>query len=81
MSFIYDKLKRIMSDHTQLFKLVLRLKKIVMGALQMNSSVLLDDALNTIIERCTDCLDCERASCFVVDQNKKEIWTRVAKGA
>ncbi|KAM3143197.1 hypothetical protein pb186bvf_004783 [Paramecium bursaria] len=81
LSFIYDKLKRIMSDHTQLFKLVLRLKKIVMGALQMNSSVLLDDALNTIIERCTDCLDCERASCFVVDQNKKEIWTRVAKGA
>lgn len=33
LSFLYDKFKRIMSDHNQLFILVLRLKKIVMGAL------------------------------------------------
>ncbi|CAD8185853.1 unnamed protein product [Paramecium pentaurelia] len=80
LSFLYDKFKRIMSDHQQLFILVLRLKKIVTGALQMNSSVLLDDALQTIIDKCIDCLECDRASCFIVDQAKKELWTRVAKG-
>ncbi|CAD8127241.1 unnamed protein product [Paramecium sonneborni] len=80
LSFLYDKFKRIMSDHQQLFILVLRLKKIVTGALQMNSSVLLDDALQTIIDKCLDCLECDRASCFIVDQAKKELWTRVAKG-
>ncbi|CAK67697.1 unnamed protein product (macronuclear) [Paramecium tetraurelia] len=80
LSFLYDKFKRIMSDHQQLFILVLRLKKIVTGALQMNSSVLLDDALQTIIDKCVDCLECDRASCFIVDQAKKELWTRVAKG-
>ncbi|CAD8079328.1 unnamed protein product [Paramecium sonneborni] len=80
LSFLYDKFKRIMSDHNQLFILVLRLKKIVMGALQMNSSILLDDALQTIIDKCVDCLECDRASCFIVDQSKKELWTRVAKG-
>ncbi|CAD8193247.1 unnamed protein product [Paramecium octaurelia] len=80
LSFLYDKFKRVMSDHQQLFILVLRLKKIVTGALQMNSSVLLDDALQTIIDQCVDCLECDRASCFIVDQAKKELWTRVAKG-
>lgn len=81
LSFLYDKFKRVMSDHNQLFILVLRLKKIVMGALEMNSSVLLDDALETIIDKCVSCLECDRASCFIVEQNKKELWTRVAKGA
>jgi len=46
----------------------------------MNSSILLDDALQTIIDKCVDCLECDRASCFIVDQSKKELWTRVAKG-
>ncbi|CAK76414.1 unnamed protein product (macronuclear) [Paramecium tetraurelia] len=80
LSFLYDKFKRIMSDHHQLFILILRLKKIVMGALQMNSSILLDDALQTIINKCVDCLECDRASCFIVDESKKELWTKVAKG-
>ncbi|CAD8108494.1 unnamed protein product [Paramecium primaurelia] len=80
LSFLFDKFKRIMSDHQQLFILVLRLKKIVTGALQMNTSVLLDDALQNIIDKCIDCLECDRASCFIVDQAKKELWTRVAKG-
>ncbi|CAD8124319.1 unnamed protein product [Paramecium sonneborni] len=80
LSFLFDKFKRVMSDHQQLFILVLRLKKIVTGALQMNTSVLLDDALQNIIDKCVDCLECDRASCFIVDQAKKELWTRVAKG-
>ncbi|CAD8128035.1 unnamed protein product [Paramecium sonneborni] len=58
----------------------IEIKKIVIGALQMNSSLLLDDALQTIINKCVDCLECDRASCFIVDQAKKELWTRVAKG-
>ncbi|CAK80518.1 unnamed protein product (macronuclear) [Paramecium tetraurelia] len=69
-----------MSDHNQLFILVLRLKKIVMGTLQMNSSILLDDTLQTIIDKCVDCQECDRASCFIVDQSKKELWTSVANG-
>lgn len=46
----------------------------------MSQSVLLDDALNTIVDEIMACLECDRASCFVVDHSKNEIWSRVAKG-
>lgn len=46
----------------------------------MSQSVLLDDALSTIVDEIVACLECDRASCFVVDQNKNEIWSKVAKG-
>lgn len=46
----------------------------------MSQSVLLDDALNTIVEEIVACLECDRATCFVVDHVKHEIWAKVAKG-
>lgn len=46
----------------------------------MSQSVLLDDALNTIVDQIVSCLECDRASCFVVDHAKNEIWSKVAKG-
>ena len=33
----------------------------------MSQSVLLDDALSTIVDEIVACLECDRASCFVVD--------------
>ena len=46
----------------------------------MSSSVLLDDALTTIVDEIIACLECDRASCFVVDHSKNELWSKVAKG-
>jgi GAF domain-containing protein len=42
--------------------------------------VLLDEALNTIVEEILQCLECDRASCFIVDHAKNELWSKVAKG-
>lgn len=46
----------------------------------MNQSLLLDDCLNSIVNQLTECLDCDRATCFIVDHYKNELWSRVAKG-
>lgn len=46
----------------------------------MSQTVLLDEALNTIVEEILVCLECDRASCFIVDHTKNELWSRVAKG-
>lgn len=27
------------------------------------------------------CLECDRATCFIVDNQKNELWSKVAKGA
>lgn len=47
----------------------------------MSQKVLLDDAMQTIIDQIIECLECDRASCFIVDQTKNELWSQVAKGA
>ena len=46
----------------------------------MSHSVLLDDALNTIVEEMMKGMECDRATCYVVDNEKNELWSRVTKG-
>lgn len=46
----------------------------------MSQKVLLDDAIQTIMDQVMECLECDRASCFIVDQAKNEICSSVAKG-
>lgn len=46
----------------------------------MSHSLLLDDALSTIVDEMVKCMECDRATCYIVDQERNEIWSRVAKG-
>ena len=47
----------------------------------MNSSLILSEALERIIDETCECLECDRASVFLVDHIKEELWSRVAKGS
>lgn len=46
----------------------------------MNTSMVLNDALETIINETCDCLDCDRASVYIYDQESDSLWTKVSKG-
>ncbi len=46
----------------------------------MHSSLMLIDAFETIIEEICTLLDCDRASVYLVDPKKDELWTKLAKG-
>jgi hypothetical protein len=69
-----------MKDHRDLFELVLRLKKLIKASFKINSSSNLEEALEKIVESTSLCLKCDRASCFVADHTRGELWTRVATG-
>lgn len=47
----------------------------------MFSSLLLYEALEKIVDETCECLDCDRASVFILDSLKEELWTPVAKGS
>ena len=46
----------------------------------MTSSLVLVEALEKIVDETCLCLECDRASVFVVDEAKNELWSKVAKG-
>lgn len=52
-----------------------------MGVGNMNSSLVLSEAFETIINETCKILSCDRSSVFLVDRKRNEIWTKVAKGS
>lgn len=46
----------------------------------MTHSLFLDDALNTIKDQMIQYMMCDKATCYIYDQEKKELWSRGAKG-
>ena len=56
------------------------MKKLINGVSDMHASLLIQDAFKKIIEQTCRILNCDRASVFVVDIKKNELWTKVAKG-
>ena len=40
----------------------------------------LDEILPAILEKVTELCDCDRATLFVVDERRDELWSRVAQG-
>ena len=47
----------------------------------MNSSLILNEAIDSIKEWTCECLDCDRAFLFIVDDEKEELYSnRIVKG-
>ena len=66
--------------HNICLKVILKLKQIITSVSNMHSSYVLNDAFGKIVEETCNLLLCERASVFLIDPKKKELWTKVAKG-
>lgn len=46
----------------------------------MQESVQLDSAISSIVEQTRGLMNCDRVSCFIVDESKGEMWSKVAQG-
>ena len=78
---LYDAMKALFSDHQSLFYLIHQLLKIIKAANSMSeSSMILTDAMEKIVNETCECLNCDRASVFLFDHEKDELWSKVAKG-
>lgn len=78
---LYDSLKFLIDDHKSLYLLIHQLLKIIKAANSMSeSSMILFDAMEKIVDQTCECLQCDRASVFLFDYEKDELWSKVAKG-
>ena len=78
---LYGHISTIFLEHKNLYGLLLRVKKIIKAANLMTASLILSEAMEKIVDQTIDCLDCDRASVFLLDEVKEELWTKVAKGS
>lgn len=76
-----DAIKLLIQDHQSLFYLVHQLKKLIKAANTMAESMILGESMERIVNETCECLDCDRASVFLVDYHKDELWSKVAKGS
>ena len=80
LSIMFDKLKRVLADCKLYFLLLIRLKKIIKAAFHMTSSLILTETLEKIVDETCSCMDCDRATVYVVDEIRNELWSKIAKG-
>ena len=77
---LYDNLYHLYTDHKTLYSLVFRLKKIIKACNSMTETLVLNDAMERIVDETCECLECDRASVFMLDEQNEELWTKAAKG-
>ena len=78
---LYDNLSGLFSEHKSLYFLVYRLKKIIKAANTMTSSLILSESIEKIVDETIEFLLCDRATVFILDEKKEELWSKVAKGS
>lgn len=50
LAYIYEKLKKLIQDHRSMFMMVLRMKTSIKGAFEITQSLVLDEALEKIVQ-------------------------------
>jgi hypothetical protein len=81
MAQFRESIQNLRADHRALRNLVFKLKRIIRATAGMTSSLVLNEAIERIVEETCECLDCERATTFLHDTTKEELWCKVAKGS
>ena len=59
--------------------MVFKMKRIIKAATVMMTSLLLDEAMEKIVHETCETLQCERATVFIYDNTKEELWSKAAK--
>lgn len=77
----YDNLIGMFNEHKSLHFLIYRLKKIIKAANVMTSSLILAESIEKIVDETIEFLECDRATVFILDEKKEELWSKVAKGS
>lgn len=76
----FDAVHFIMNENKEMFEMVKKMKRILKAAQQMTTSLVLSEAIEKICEETIDTLNCDRASLFLLDSAKGELWSKAAKG-
>jgi len=61
--------------------MVFKLRRIIKATITMTTSLLLDEAIERIVDETCECLDCDRATTFIYDNMREELWSKSAKGS
>lgn len=78
---LYDNMMGLFNEHKSLYNLIYRLKKIIKAANIMTSSLILTESIEKIVDETIEFLECDRATVFILDEKKEELWSKVAKGS
>lgn len=64
-----------------LFDLVFKLKRVIKATNTISQSLALNEAMDAIVTQICECLNCDNATIWLVDQEKEELWTKCSKGS
>ncbi|EAR98560.2 GAF domain protein (macronuclear) [Tetrahymena thermophila SB210] len=78
-SNFFQSLQHILKIEMASLEMILKLKRIILSVQKMHSSILISDAFNTIIYETCQVVNCDRASVFLIDPKRNELWTKVAR--
>jgi len=78
---LHDSIQTIRNDHMALRNMVFKLRRIIKATITMTTSLLLDEAIERIVDETCECLDCDRATTFIYDSMREELWSKSAKGS
>jgi len=78
---LYDAIFDLRTINRSLKQMVFKLKRIIKATISMTTSLVLDEAIERIIDEVCECLDCERATTFIYDNSKEELWSKASKGS
>ena len=72
--------KCILHDFSNMHELLNKTKLLIRACCKISSTLMIDDAFAQICSETCKTLECDRASVFLLDDSKKELWTKIAKG-
>lgn len=76
----YNQTLGLLNEHKCLYSLILRLKRIILAGNTMTESLVLTEAMKKIVEETCEFLKCDRATVFLLDDQKQELWSKVGAG-
>lgn len=56
------------------------LRKIIKASQSVNSNIKIDEVLNNVVTAATELTDAERGTLYLIDKEKKELWSKIATG-
>ena len=77
----FDAFNFVFQETKEMFEMIKKMKRILKAAHQMTTSLVLVEAIEKICDETCDILTCDRATVFMLDEHKGELWSKVAKGA
>lgn len=60
-----------MKEYNSMYISIVKLKKIILAANSIAQTLILDEALEKIVNATCESLNCERATVFILDEEKK----------